>query len=120
MISVCIYCGHNKSKALAECEACAKTPESHTDVISSVVLCFSEDDPHLNFLTLEEVEAFRESIVSGSVMNIAPQTFRQAEEAYEAVGSLDSPQALQFFAKIPHSVMAIASLLFILFVIIGG
>ncbi|MEH6651753.1 MAG: hypothetical protein V7707_17170 [Motiliproteus sp.] len=97
-----------------------KTPYSHIDVINSIIMCFSEDDPYLNFLSMDEIEEFRESIIIGSAINVKQKTFREAEEAYNAVGSLDSPQALKFFAKISHPVMTVMFLLFIVFVITGS
>lgn len=120
MISVCIYCGENKSKALDECEECLRTPDSHKDTIHSIVMCFSEEEPYLNFLTIDEIEAFRESIINGSVIEVKADDFRAAEEAYNAVGTLESPQALKYFKKISHPVMAVMLMLFVVFVIFGA
>lgn len=120
MISVCIYCGRNKSKALVECEECLRTPDLHTDVINSIIMCFSEEDPYLNFLSMDEIEELRNSIINGSAIKVQHETFRQAEEAYSAVGTLDSPQALKYFSKMSHPRVAVMFLLFIALVIIGA
>lgn len=120
MISVCIYCGQNKSKALDRCGGCSKTPDSHADEIHSIIMCFSEEEPYLNFISMDELEALRASIVNGSAINIKQETFRQAEEAYNAVGLLDRPQTLSYFARISHPVMVVVLFLFIAFVLMGA
>ena len=120
MISVCIYCGSNKTKALDECGECLRMPHSHTDVINSIIMCFSEEDPYLNFLSMDEIEEHRESIINGAVIKLKQQTFIEAEEAYNAVGTLDSPQALKYFERISHPVMLIMFLLFLALVVMGA
>ena len=57
MISVCIYCGNNKKKALEASPACARSPDSNKDMIHSIILSYSETEPYLNFMSLEELEA---------------------------------------------------------------
>jgi hypothetical protein len=83
-------------------------------------MCFSEDEPYLNFLSIDEIEEFRGSIINGSTIKIKQDTFREAEEAYSAAGTIGSPQALKYFAKISHPVMVMSLLLFIVFVLIGS
>ena len=100
MISVCIYCGNNKLKALEECPACARSPESHEDVIHSIILSYSETEPYLNFISLEELECMQQSILKGEPINISREVFAVAEEAYSAVSSNTGPRAIQYFSTI--------------------
>jgi hypothetical protein len=120
MLSVCIYCGSNKPKALEACGNCSKVPDSHSDVIHSIIMSYSEDEPYLNFISIDEIEGFRESIVSGSLISVEPRVFREAEDAYSAVETLDSPQALKYFSKISHPVMVVTLLLFLMFLLTGA
>jgi len=119
MLSVCIYCGSNKSKALEACGNCSRVPDSHSDVIYSIIMSYSEDEPYLNFISIDEIEAFRVVIMSGSSITVDPRIFREAEDAYSAVETLGSPQALKYFSKISHPVMVVTLLLFIMFVLMG-
>jgi hypothetical protein len=89
------------------CESCLRTPNSHSDVIHSIIMCFSETEPYLNFLSLEEVEVIREKIVDGVVININSDVFKRAEEAYSAVRSTSGPKAMQYFATISFPVIAV-------------
>jgi hypothetical protein len=100
MINVCIYCGKNKSEALEACDLCSSLPESHRDIMHSIIMCFSEEEPYLNFLSLEEIEGIREKIVDGSSINISSEIFKRAEEAYSAVRSNNGPKAMQYFSNI--------------------
>lgn len=120
MLSVCIYCGSDKPEALEECGECARAPDSHPDVIHSIILSHSEDEPYLNFIGLDEIEGFRQSILSGSLLTIDPRIFKEAEEAYSAVGAMGSPQALKFFSRISHPVMVVTLFVFIMFVLMGA
>jgi len=120
MISVCIYCGKNKSKALEKCGECLRIPNSHTDVIHSIIISYSEEEPYLNFVSIDEIEVFRESIINGSPIKVEQDIFRHAEEANSAVGSMGGPQALKYFSKISHPVMVVTLLLFLAFVLMGA
>ena len=120
MICVCIYCGQYKSKALDACGECHRTPESHTDEIHSIILCFSEMEPHLNFLRREEIEELRESILEGTELKVKPDIFSQAEEAYSAVNSITSPQLLTYFAKIANPKMGMVLLLIAAIILFGA
>ena len=119
MTSVCIYCGRNKSEALEECGGCLRIPNSHTDVIHSIIMSYSEEEPYLNFVSIDDIEVFRESIINGSPIKVEQGVFREAEEAYSAVGTMGSPQALKYFSKISHPVMVVTLLLFIAFLLLG-
>jgi hypothetical protein len=55
MLSVCIYCGKNKSEALDECGECLRAPNSHNDVIYSIIMSYSEEEPYLNFIDIDEI-----------------------------------------------------------------
>jgi hypothetical protein len=120
MRSVCIYCGGDKLKALDECSECKSVPESHPDVIHSIILSHSADEPYLNFIALDDIEAFREAIISGLPLHIDPRIFREAEEAYRAAGTMGSPQALKYFAGISHPVLVVTLFVFIAFVLLGA
>ena len=65
MKSICIYCGREKPKAHQICGSCFTIPESHEDLIYSIVMCYSHDEPHLNFLSLDEFELLQEKIKNG-------------------------------------------------------
>jgi hypothetical protein len=120
MLSVCIYCGKNKSEALDECGECLRAPNSHNDVIYSIIMSYSEEEPYLNFIDMDEIEILREAIIDGSPFKVEQEIFSEAEEAYSAVGSLESPQALKFFSKISQPVTMIILLLFIAFMLMGS
>ena len=91
---------------LEECASCFRTPSSHIDVIHSILLSFSETEPYLNFLSIEEIEKIRERIIEGSAINIELNVFKAAEEAYSAVKSKRGPKLIQSFAKIPLPIIA--------------
>ena len=110
MLNVCIYCGHNKSLALEECAICNRTPSSHSDVIHSIIVCFSETEHYLNFLSLEEVEAIREKIQSGEPVKIKSDIFQRAEEAYSAVELNSGPKAIQYLSNISLPIISIIAL----------
>lgn len=107
MISVCIYCGENKSKALEECPSCLRHPESHEEVIHSIILSFSETEPYLNFLSVEELEELQEKIREGASISIPRDVFAIADEAYSAVQSNSGPRAIQYFSSISFPVISI-------------
>ncbi len=119
MLSVCIYCGNNKTKALDECGECLKTPQSHTEVIHSIIMSYSEEEPYLNFISKDELEEYRKSIINGLPIKISPDTFQMAEEAFGAVGSLRSPQALKYFSRISDLVIVVVMLLILAFILLG-
>ena len=119
MLSVCLYCGKNKSKALDECGHCLKAPNSHRDIIHSIILSHSEDEPYLNFLTLDEIDNHRELIRQGIPFQIGVETFREAEDAYSAVRSMHGPQAIEYFSTISQPVLFVILMLFIAFFLFG-
>lgn len=100
MISVCIYCGKNKAKALETCASCFRAPETHEDVVHSIILSFSETESYLNFMSLEEIEDVQASILKGASINISTEVFAIAEEAYSAARSNSGPGAIQYFSSI--------------------
>jgi len=118
MINVCIYCGKNKSEALEACESCFGSPNSHIDVIHSIVLCFSETEPYLNFLSLEEIEDIRKKLIDGDSIDIKSEVFNRAEEAYGAVRSNSGPKVMQYFANIslPITAVVLLTILAIIFI----
>ena len=99
MMSVCIYCGKDKLIALEECESCSRRPESHNDVIYSIILSFSETEPHLNFLTIDKIEEIRKDVLQGYPINVKDDVFMLAEEAYSAARIVDSPQLIKYFTN---------------------
>ncbi len=107
MINVCIYCGENKSKALEECPFCLRSPNSHEDEIRSIILCFSETEPYLNFLSREEIEAIRINIIEGSPIELKADILNRAEEAFSAVKSNNGPKLIQSFSTISFPIIAI-------------
>jgi hypothetical protein len=107
MINVCIYCGKNKLEALEACESCFRSPNSHIDSIHSIVLCFSETEPYLNFLSLEEIEEIRDEIIDGASIDIKSEIFNRAEEAYRAVMSNSGPMVMQYFANISFPIISV-------------
>lgn len=118
MITICIYCGHNKTLALAECASCMRTPRSHQDVIRSIIVCFSESEPYLNFLSLEEVEDIQANIKAGKPILITTEVFKKAEEAYSAVKLNSGPKAIQYFSRISFPITAIIFLVILAMIFI--
>jgi len=118
MINVCIYCGKNKPEALEACGSCLGSPSSHVDVIHSIILCFSETEPYLNFLSLEEIEEIRVKIIDGASIDIKSDVFNKAEEAYSAVKSNRGPKVMQYFANIslPITAVILLTILTIIFI----
>ena len=113
MLSVCIYCGHDKTVALSECASCARSPGSHRDVIRSIVLSYSETEPYLNFLSLTEIEAYQQQIIEGSPVEIPPEVFKSAEEAYSAVSATKGPKLIQRFSDVSVPIICIILLAFL-------
>ena len=107
MINVCIYCGQNKTEALEACESCSRTPDSHREVIHSILMCFSETEPYLNFLSLDEIEIIREKIIDGRAIHINSDVFKRAEEAYSAVKSNNGPKVIQYFANVSFPIITV-------------
>ena len=119
-ISVCIYCGEYKIIALQACEGCLRTPESHSDIIHSIILAYSEERAYLNFLTRDKIQAMQEDIVNGLPIKIEADTFSEAEEAYSAVKTIDSPHAIGFFSKMTAPVIMTILFLALVGLVIGG
>jgi hypothetical protein len=86
-------------------------PTSHIDTIRSIILCFSETEPYLNFLSLEEVEDIRAKIIDGASIVIEPTVFRAAEEAYSAAKTNGGPKLIQGLANISVPIMTVVLLL---------
>lgn len=118
MINVCIYCGTNKSMALEECASCCRSPSSHRDVIYSITLCFSESEPYLNFLSLEDIEEIQKKIEEGAAIEISSEVFNRAEEAYSAVQLNEGPKLIQSFSKISSPMIAIIILTIMAFLFV--
>jgi len=83
-------------------------------------MCYSMDDPHLNFLSIGEIEALCEDIRKGNKIQVSPQVFAQAEEAYSAVRSLESPQLINKFSEISTPILMVISALVLVGFIFGG
>jgi hypothetical protein len=113
MLSVCIYCGQNKAMALKTCASCTRAPNSHRDVIHSIILCYSDTEPYLNFVSLEELEVFRDEIKTGLAIDIDAELFQRAEEAFSAVNTADGPKLIQPFAKISVPVITFILVAFV-------
>ena len=120
MKSFCIYCGNSKPEAHEKCESCGAIPVTHEDLINSIIMCHSENEPYLNFLSMEEIEALREEIKKGEKIKVSPQVFAQAQEAYSAVGSLRSPPILNKFARYSSTLQIIILVLVLLGLIFGA
>lgn len=118
MINICIYCGSNKSMALEECGSCGRSPSSHREVINSIILCFSETEPYLNFLSLEEIDEIKTEIEEGALIEISPDVFQRAEEAYSAVQLNEGPKLIQSFSKISSPMIAIIILTMLAFLFV--
>lgn len=104
--------------ALEECAACRRLPSSHRDIIHSIILCFSETEPYLNFLSLEEIERIQRKILEGAVIQISPDIFQRAEEAYSAVELNKGPKLIQSFSKISSPMIAIIILTMLAFLLV--
>mgnify|MGYP000437772796 CR=1 FL=1 len=120
MKSFCIYCGNSKPEAHQICGSCAATPETHEDLIYSIIMCYSEDEPYLNFLSIEEIEALCEEISNGEKIKVSPQVFAQAKEAYSAVKSMGSPPLLSKFPRNASPIQIVILALVLLGLIFGG
>mgnify|MGYP000689224382 CR=1 FL=1 len=96
--------------ALEECASCFCSPNSHTDVIHSIILCFSDAEPYLNFLSIEEIEEIRKKIADGASINIKSEVFNRAEEAYSAVKLNRGPKVIQYFSTISFPIIAVVLL----------
>jgi len=83
-------------------------------------MCYSTDDPHLNFLSIGEIEALCEDIMKGNKIQVSPQVFEQAEEAYSAVRSLESPQLINKFSEISSPILMIMFALVLVGFIFGA
>ena len=118
MLNVCIYCGHNKALALEQCERCGRTPNTHKDMIHSIIACYSETEHYLNFLSLEDVETIRENIKTGGSLQVSEETFRRAEEAFSAVELNSGPKVIQYFSKItfPLTSVIVLTILAMIFI----
>ena len=119
MKSICIYCGKTKPKAHEICGACFSVPETHEDLIHSIIMCYSADEPYLNFLSIDELEMRQEEIRKGNRIKVDPQVFSQAEEAYSAVKSLAAPQLINKFSRISSPVLMAILALVLLGLILG-
>ncbi len=120
MKSFCMYCGNSKPEAHQICGACFAIPETHQDLIYSIIMCHSSGEPHLNFLSIEEIERLCEEIKKGNKIEVSPQVFSQAEEAYSAVRSIGSPQLISKFAKISSPMFMIMLAMLLVGIILGA
>jgi len=112
MISVCVYCGKNKTKALEACASCDSVPASHQDTIHSIILCYSETEPYLNFLSIEDLEEIRTKIMEGVLFSIEPAVFKAAEEAFSAVKLTTGPKLLQGLSNRSTPILVIVLITF--------
>ncbi|MBV1884081.1 MAG: hypothetical protein KUG82_20745 [Pseudomonadales bacterium] len=119
MKSVCINCGTTKPKAHEICGSCFFVPETHEDLIHSIIMCYSAEEPHLNFLSIEELDMRQEEIQKGNKIKVDPQVFSQAEEAFSAVKSLDAPQLIHKFSRISSPVFMVILALMLVGLILG-
>lgn len=120
MKSFCMYCGNSKSEAHQICGACFAIPETHQDLIYSIIMCHSPDEPHLNFLSIGKIEGLCEEIKKGNKIEVSPQVFSQAEEAYSAVRSIGSPQLIRKFARISSPMLMVMLAMLLVGVIFGA
>ncbi|MEH6345955.1 MAG: hypothetical protein V7785_12770 [Bermanella sp.] len=120
MKSFCIYCGNSKPEAHEICGSCDVTPETHEDLIYSIIMCYSADEPYLNFLSFEEIEALCEEIGKGEKIKVKPEVFAQAKEAYSAVRSLGSPPILNKFSRYSSPINIVILVLVLLGLIFGA
>ncbi len=118
MLSVCIYCGENKLRAFDACSSCSRSPDSHRDQIRSIIMTYSETEPYLNFLSLQELEATREKIIKGAPIEIKTEVFRNAEEAFSAVKVTEGPKLIQYFSgiSVPVTVLILFAFLATIFI----
>jgi len=79
----------------------------------SIILCFSEAEPYLNFLTIEELETQRTNIIGGSSIVIEPGVFKAAEEAYGAVKLNGGPKLMQGLANKSSPILVVVLVLFL-------
>ena len=120
MKSFCIYCGNSKPEAHQICGSCFATPETHEDLIYSIIMCFSADEPHLNFLSIGEIEALCEEVRKGNKIEVSPEVFAQAEEAYSAVRSMGSPQLINKFSRNSSPILMVILALVIVGLVFGA
>lgn len=111
-------CGENKPMALEECASCLYTPATREDDIVSIILCYSETEPYLNFLCLDEIEEIRANIIRGEPITIGPEILNSAEEAYSAVKTDRGPSFIQNIANRSSSIFAILLLLMLALLLI--
>jgi len=120
MKSICIYCGKNKPKAHEICGSCFSVPETHDDLIYSIIMCHSNEEPHLNFLSIDELEEQQEEIQKGNKIIVSPQVFSQAEEAYSAVKSVGAPQLISAFSRISLPILILILVMALLGLVFGA
>jgi hypothetical protein len=120
MKSFCIYCGNSKPEAHQICGSCAATPETHDDLIYSIIMSYSADEPYLNFLSIEEIEALCEDIGKGEEIKVNPEVFTQAKEAYSAVRSMESSPLLSKFSRNASPLHMVILVLVLLGLIFGA
>ncbi len=120
MKSFCIYCGNSKPEAHQICGSCGATPETHEDLIYSIIMCHSAHEPYLNFLSIEEIEVLCEEIRKGNKIKVSLEVFAQAQEAYSAVMSLGSPPLLKKFARYASPIQMLILVLVVLGLIFGA
>ncbi len=82
-------------------------------------MCYCTDDPHLNFLSIGEIETLCEEIGKGNKIEVSPHVFAQAEEAYSAVRSLESPQLINKFSGISSPILMVMLALVLVGLIFG-
>lgn len=116
----CMYCGNDKPEAHEVCGSCGAIPETHEDLIYSIIMCYSANEPYLNFLSIEEIEALCEEIEKGHKVKVKPEVFAQAAEAYSAVRSLGSPPLLNKFARTASPLHVVIVVLVLLGFIFGA
>jgi hypothetical protein len=74
---------------------------------------YSDTEPYLNFLSLDELEVIREKIISGLPIELDAEVFSRAEEAFNAVQTTEGPKLIQYFSKITVPVTAMILLAFL-------
>ena len=120
MKSFCMYCGNSEPDAHQICGSCFAIPETHKDLIYSIIMCHSPDEPHLNFLSIGEIEELCEEIRKGNKVEVSPQVFSQAEEALSAVRSLGSPQLISKFSRISSPILMVMLAMLLVGIIFGA
>lgn len=83
-------------------------------------MCHSPDEPHLNFLSIEAIERLCEEIKKGNKIEVSPQVFSQAEEAYSAVRSIGSPQLISKFAEVSSPMFMVMLAMLLVGIILGA